>query len=205
MEKGSGFHIELFCRGNGQALKRLRIALTSQRIGLLVDDTAEARLKQGRSEDDYLLYAQEMTAAQLASVLERLASDDKEAEERRRGSGEFESLTVCALGVDDSKKLAVLLGGDPLILPAPGLRGPPSLDLRGSFAERSPATTKRSTVTMNGTPRSGVDRPSAQLISYEPRRPRPITSTPVRQFLSTRKPPQQGAVQVFLVLRRASG
>jgi hypothetical protein len=211
MEKGTGFHIELFSRGNGHALERLRAALLSQRIGLMVDMAAETRLKQGRTEDDYLLYCQEITAAQLASVLERLASDDKEAEERRRGSGEFESITVCALGAEDSRKVAVFLGGDPLSLPPPGLRGPPVLGLGRSPLERSPMTAKRSTVTTNGH-RAEADRSlvaswehSALLISYDPGRPKPITSPPVRLFLSNRKPPQQGAVQVFLVLRRASG
>jgi anti-sigma factor RsiW len=210
MENGTGFHIELFCRGNGHALERMSTALSSQQVGLLVDETAEARLKQGGTEH-YLLYAQEMTAAQLASVLERLASDDREAEERRRGSGEFESITVCALGVEDSRNLAVLLGSNPLLLPPPGLRGPSSLDLRGSVRERSPVTAKGSSLATNGTTNRGADRPlvspqySALLTSYDPGRPKTLTSSRVRQFLSTRKPPQRGAVQVFLVLRFAGG
>jgi hypothetical protein len=212
MEKGTGYHIELLSRGNGHALERLRAALSSQRIGLLVDDTAESRLKQGRTEEDYLLYAQEMTAAQLASVLERLASDDKEAEDKRRGSGEFESFTVCSLAVEDSRVVAAFLGGDPLLLPAPGLRGALVPDLYKSLPERAAAPASRSSLAAKGTARSGLDRPlvkppehSALLIPYGPGRPKTITSIPVRQFLNTRKPPQRGAVQVFLVLRRASG
>jgi anti-sigma factor RsiW len=204
MEKGSGYHIELFCRGNGHALERVRTALSSQRIGLLVDDAAESRLKQGRTEDDYLLYAQEMTAAQLASVLERLASDDKEAEERRRGSGEFDSFIVWGpLAAADSRMLAALLGGDPLLLPAPGLRGP--------LPERPVAPASRSSLAGSGASHPRSDRPlvkppehSALLIPYGPGRPKTITSIPVQQFLSNRKP-RQGAVQVFLVLRHASG
>jgi hypothetical protein len=212
LEKGTGYHIELLCRGNGHALERLRAALSSQRIGLLVDAAAEARLKQGRTEDDYLLYAQEMTAAQLASVLERLASDDKEAEEKRRGSGEFENFTVCALAVEDSRVVAAFLGGDPLFLPAPGLRGPLVTDPHKPLPERAAAPANRSSLAAPGTPRSGLDRAlakppehSALLIPYGPGRPKAITSNPVRQFLNNRKPPQQGAVQVFLVLRHASG
>jgi hypothetical protein len=212
MENGTGYHIELFCRGNGHALERLRAALSSQQIGLLVDDAAEARLKRGRSEDDYLLYAQEMTAAQLASVLERLASDDKEAEERRRGSGEFENFTMWALGVEDSRAVAVFLGGDPLLLPAPGLRGPLVTDLRKPLPDRAAASANRSSLGGNGGSRPGTDRPlvkppepSALLIPYGPGRPKTITSISVQRFLSNRKPSQQGAVQVFLVLRRASG
>jgi negative regulator of sigma E activity len=211
MEKGTGYHVELFSRGNGHALERLRAALFAQRISLFVDNVAESRLKRGR-QDDYLLYTQEMTAGQLASVLERLASDDKEAEEKRRGSGEFENFTICALGVEDGQALAVFLGGDPLLLPAPGLRGPLVTDLHKPLPERAAGAANRSSLAPNGTPRSGLDRPlawppehSALLIPYEPGRPKAITSIPVRQFLSNRKPPQQGAVQVFLVLRRASG
>jgi anti-sigma factor RsiW len=210
MEKGTGYHIELFCRGNGHALERLRAALSSQRIGLLVDDAAESRLKRGATEENYLLYAQEMTAVQLASVLERLASDDKEAEDKRRGSGEFENFTVCALAVEDSRVVAAFLGGDPLLPPAPGLRGSLVPDLYKPLPERAAAPANRSSLPPNGTPR--LDRAlvkppehSALLIPYGPGRPKTITSNPVRQFLSNRKPPQHGAVQVFLVLRHASG
>ncbi len=54
-----------------------------------------------------------MTSDQLASVLERLAGDDQEAEDKRRGSGEFDNVTVWALAGKDSQELAAVLGSDP--------------------------------------------------------------------------------------------
>jgi anti-sigma factor RsiW len=207
MEKGTGYHIELFCRGNGHALERLRAALSSQRIGLLVDDAAELRLKRGGTEENYLLYAQEMTATQLASVLEQLASDDKEAEDKRRGSGEFENFMICALGGDDRNDLARRLGSDPLQF-ALGSRA--HSDVPKSVPEK-PADSMSRSLAGNGASRPRADQPTttppnrwAVLLHY-PEKPRLVTSNPVRLFLTNRRPPQQGAVQVFLVLRGASG
>jgi anti-sigma factor RsiW len=207
MEKGTGYHIELFCRGNGHALERLRAALSSQRIGLLVDDAAESRLKRGATEENYLLYAQEMTAVQLASVLERLASDDKEAEDKRRGSGEFENFTVCALAGEDRNDLVRRLGSDPLMLALGSRR---HLDVPKSLPEK-PAEPMVRSLAGKGASRPRADQPAATppdrwavLLPY-PEKPKPVASNPVRQFLNMRKPPPQGAVQIFLILRRASG
>ena len=208
VEKGAGYHVELWCRGNGFALTRLRAAFLSERIGLLVDETTEARLRHGGIEANYLLYAQEMTSDQLASVLERLAGDDQEAEDKRRGSGEFDNVTVWALAGKDSQELAAVLGSDPLV--------PPSFGFRAARANNTPKTAPagRSSPAGKGGATSGLgidpplERPPdrwALLLPYADGRLKRVTSAPVQQFLDTRKIRQKSAIQVFLVVRGASG
>jgi len=207
VEKGAGYHVELSCRGNGYALTRLRAAFLSERIGLLVDETAAARLRHG-IEANYLFYAQEMTADQLASVLERLAGEDQEAENKRRGSGEFDNVTVCSLAGKDSQELAALLGSDPLV--------PPMFGFRAALANNTPKTGpagRSSPAGKGGTTSSlGVNPPLekppdrwALLLPYADGRLKRVTSAPVQQFLDTRKIRQKSAIQVFLVVRGASG
>ena len=208
VEKGAGYHVELSCRGNGYALTRLRAAFLSERIGLLVDETAAARLDHGGIEANYLLYAQEMTADQLASVLERLAGDDQEAENKRRGSGEFENVTVCSLAGKDNQELTSLLGSDPLV--------PPTFGFRPALPNNTPKTAAagRSSPAGKGGATSGLavdpplERPPdrwALLLPYADGRLKRVTSAPVQQFLDARKPRQKSAIQVFLVVRGASG
>src|SRR5262249_27342526 len=156
--------------------------LKAHNVGLTIDPEAQARLKQPRLHTNLVLYAEDLTADDLVKLLQQLGAEDRKAEAKKRGDGQFDALVLTRMGKEDRKELSELLGVDP----------------------------KQVTQTLSGqgsTPRPDPNKPAAKapdvqalVLPYNPVRPRP-GSAEVKRFLEARKQPRTGAVQLLLVLR----
>jgi hypothetical protein len=202
LSKQKAFHLELRCRGNGKVLERLQVAFEAQGVNLLVDAEARLRLGARRSEADYVVYAQEMTAAELAGALERLAMDDAHTQSWRHEPSQFDSFSVLSLSAGDRRELIGMLGVDPLLMPIRS-RAPVDADIQKPLSQGG---AKGSADPQAGQPSgkslSTVPTRSALLIPNGIR-PKPLSSVEIHQFLNNRKPRRPEAIQVFLILRGA--
>jgi hypothetical protein len=179
LQKDTGFRLELPCRESAHAFERLQAALKANGVGLVVESVAQARLKRPSMHTNFVLLTDDLTPDELTKILQQAGVEDRKAEARRKGDGQFDALVVTRLSKDDRKELAELLGEDPKhatpVVPSPGR------------PETSKATAKG--------PEAAI-----LVLPYNPERPQP-GSAEVKQFLNNRKQPPAGAIQVLLVLR----
>jgi hypothetical protein len=178
LHKDSGFRLEVPCRESTRAFERLQAAFKTHGLALLIDQVAQARLKQPRLKTNFVLYAEDLTPEELTGILEQVSTEDKKAEARHRGDGQFDALVLAHMNKDDRTELSQLLGVDPAQVQAPRA----------------------------GTSKPAVRTPEhlALALAYNPVRPRP-GSNEVKRFLDSRKSPRPGTVQVLLVLRETKG
>jgi hypothetical protein len=212
LQRENAYRLELFSLGKGSAINRLQAAFKTVGVRLLIDQEAQARLKNRHFRTDYVLYMEGLTGSDLAKILEKLGKDDKTAEAKKRGDGQFDELVLVPLTKDDRKELSTLLGVDPLQLQAPKAKGPLGVDIRKPIAEGTAAQ-----VTQNlegkGTPRPEAGKPAASklaehlaiVLPYNPVRAKPASSKEIKQFLESRKEKLPGTIQLLLVLRNVNG
>jgi hypothetical protein len=195
------FRIELLARDASRGLQRLRLAATSQKLSLVLDPIAQARLRKPQFRHDFALFVENITPADLVALLravaraDRLSSDNRKSAERRFDG----SVVVKELSSWDRKELADLLGVDPTTnRPAPP-KTQPGLDIRRSLGEQT-GTDVADVLAGKRAPRPGTSQPDQAILVLPLSSPR-SRSKEVRQFLDQRKPARTGTLQVFLVLR----
>ncbi len=196
-------HIEVLVPNANRAFVRLQGVLKSHHVDLLIDATAEARLKHPnpRSQTNYVLYGEDLTAEDLARLLQQLAADDKKAAEKKPGDGLFDALVIHPLNKHDHKVLEDLMGVDPTPIAAPKETGPLGVDPRKPVSDQTAAQVAAAL----GQGKPGAARPadhSLLVLPYNPVRPR-HDSVEIKRFLDERKPLRPGALQVLLVLRNS--
>jgi hypothetical protein len=210
LKKDPAFRFELPCRESTRAFEQLRAAFRAHGVSLIVDQVAQARLKQPKLQTNFVLYAEDVTPAQMVTILNQLGQEDKKAEARKRGDGVFNSLVVNPMSSHDFKELAGLLRVDVKQLqtrPATPL----GVDIKKPVSE---GTANQVATTLAG--QGGAARPEAGkangkapetlalAVPYNPVRPRP-NSPEVKRFFDSRKPTRPGTIQVLLVLRDMNG
>jgi hypothetical protein len=172
LSHSGGFYVEILCREGTVAFPRLQAALKAGGINLLIDQGAASRLKQPEFKTNYLVYLEDVTAEELAKLLEPLGQEepkkDKDAKKPpvAQFSGNDPNLILCPLTSEHRRKLGAFLGVDP----------------------RSAAASGKSSEHL------------AVAMAYSPSAPRP-QSAEVKRFLESRKAPRKGSLQVMLVLR----
>lgn len=194
----NAYRIELDCRASGKALERLQAAFRAYAVRLIVDHDAADRLKRGL-RTNFILYAENLMPDELEKFLQRLGQDDRQAEAKKRGDGQFERVVVNPMQPADHKQLAKLLGVDPTRWHAERPKSPLGVDVRKPLADQ---TADQVVQSLKGQGAPG-DRP-ALVLAYNPVRPRP-SSKEVKLFLDERKEPRSGSVQVLFVLRGRDG
>ncbi len=196
-------HIEVLVPNANRAFDRLQGVLKSHHVDLLIDATAEARLKHPnpRSQTNYVLYGEGPDRGCLARLLQQLAADDKKAAEKKPGDGLFDALVIHPLNKHDHKVLEDLMGVDPTPIAAPKETGPLGVDPRKPVSDQTAAQVAASL----GQGKPGAGRPadhSLLVLPYNPVRPR-HDSVEIKHFLDERKPLRPGTLQVLLVLRNS--
>ena len=113
-------HVEAPVGDANRAFERLQGVLKAHHVDLLIDATAAGRLKHPnpKSQTNYILYTEDLTAEELAQLLQQLAADDKKAAEKKPSDGLFDALVVHPLNERDHKVLETLMGVDPAPLAA---------------------------------------------------------------------------------------
>jgi hypothetical protein len=193
LTKDAAYRVEVSCLQSSKAFERLQAAFKAQGIRLLIDQDAHERLKR-RLRTNYILYSENVTPEELTKVLQQLGLEDRNAEAKRRGDGQFERVVVNRLLPADEKELAILLGVE-VTPPAAKPKGPLGVDIRKPLAEQ---TAKQVVQGLKGPERLAI------VLPYNPVRPRPA-SKEVKQFLDGRKELRPGTLQMLLVLRGTGG
>jgi hypothetical protein len=208
LKKDSGFRVEVPCRESVAALERLRAAFQANGFTLLIEQVAQARLKQPKLHTNFVLYAEDLTPDELAKVLQLAASEDRKADAKKKGDGQFNGLVLARMNKDDRKELEVL-GVPEKAAAKPG--GPLGVDPRKPLSETTGDQVAQALAGQGSTGRTDPGKPTVKgperlvlVLPYNPDRPRP-GSPEVKHFLDTRKPPRTGAIQVLLVLRETKG
>src|SRR5262249_25807774 len=81
--KARSFRIELTCRDATRAFGRLEPAFKAARLGLVIDATAQNRLKKPQWKTDYALFAENLAPADLGAILVQAARADLRATSAR--------------------------------------------------------------------------------------------------------------------------
>jgi hypothetical protein len=171
----TALRVELPCRDTVKGFRRLQTALRDAGITLAIDAAAQNRLDKPRLRSNYAIFAEGLTAEELARVLAKVGSDDKKAAEAKpKPDGQFSKMVVNRLSDIDLKELSAVLR-----VQAGQLRSAP--EKAGRVTERL-----------------------ALAVTYNPEQGRPKANSPeVKRYLESRKPARKGVLQVLLVLREA--
>jgi hypothetical protein len=211
LQKDTGFRLELPCGESVHAFERLQAVLKAHNIGLTIDPEAQVRLKQPKLHTNLVVYAEDLTADELVKVLQQLGVEDRKAEAKKRGEGQFDALVLTRMSKEDRKELSELIGFDPKPVPPPKANSPQGMDPKVPLNETTLNQVTQTLSGQGGTPRPDPNKPAAKapdaqalVLPYNPVRPRP-GSAEVKRFLEARKPPRSGAVQLLLVLREMKG
>jgi len=205
LHRANAYHLELGCVESTKAFERLRGVFQAQGIRLLIDADAQDRLTLNLKAN-YLLYTEHVEREELAKILRQLGSEDRKAEARRRGDGQFDRLVVNRITAVDGPKLSQLLGVDLSRPDQERPKGLPRADLRESAV--GPPAPVESSVPGQGGGRSttvpsagGVPERLALVLAFASKRSRPLGLPEIWHFLDSCKERRPGTVQVVLVLR----
>jgi hypothetical protein len=206
--KDSAFRLELPCRDGTRAFERLQAVCKARHVGLHIDATAQARLKQPKWRTNYVVYLEGLTPDEWARLLRQLAQEDAKGAHKPTDR-QFDGLVLTRLTPRDHKELADLMGLDPTRT-SPKPAGPLGTDLHKPLSEQTAEQVAKALAGQGGA-RPQPGKPAAKapehlalVLAYNPVRPRP-GSPEVKRFLDSRKPTKPGTVQVLLVLRGTSG
>jgi hypothetical protein len=206
-QKDSGFRLEMPCRESAVAFEHLRAAFKARGVGLLIDQVAQARLKQPRLRTNFVLYAEDLLPDELAAILHQVGGEDRKAAAKHKGEAQFDGFVVTHMGEDDRKELSKLLGVEPRQMQTPHPGAPLGLDPKKPLSEVTAEQVAQALSGQGSSSRPEAGKPAAKapehlalVLPYNPVGPRP-GSPEVKRFLDSRKPPRSGTVQVLLVLR----
>jgi hypothetical protein len=200
----AAFRVELPCQNATRAFEKVQSALRSHGVGLVIEQTTLARLRQPLWKTNYVLFAEDITADELHAVLREIAATDGKA---RAGEAQFTAVVVTHLSKGHRKELSDLLGVDPEPISADQAR-PLGVDphkplpevTAGQVANALSSGAGQGGAT-SGTPAVPVTR-QALALAFNPVRPRQ-SAPEIRRFLDARKPARPGSLQLLIVLRGA--
>jgi hypothetical protein len=210
LQKEPAYRMESPCKDSIKAFDRLKTALSAQGIGLILDQTAQARLgvpaQLARRRTHFVIYLENITPEELASLLRQTAGEDRKAEAKKKGDGQLDAVVLNPLTDADRQELCRLLGVKGSRLPDPPA-GPLGVDLHKPVSDKTSDQIANALTGKSGMPRPEAGKTTAKpperlalVLPYNPVRPRP-DSAEIKRFLTSRKPLRPGTVQVLLVLR----
>jgi hypothetical protein len=200
--KDSGFRLELPVQESVKAFERLRAACKSGGPSLVIDPNAQYRLDRPHLKTHIVVYTEALTPDELVRLLSQLAQEDRKAEAKKRGDGQFQNVVLTRMSKDDRKELSDLLGVDPQKMQTPKVNAPLGVDPRKPLSE---GTADQILETLKGgkTTARGPER-LALVLPYNPVRPR-AGSVELKRFLESLRQPHPGTIQLLLVLREMKG
>jgi hypothetical protein len=147
----------------------------------------------------YLVYCDDLSAAEWCAALQSAGVTDRKADERKSGEGTLEQLALLPFTALDQKELATLLGADPM---SPVAR-PKSLDPRRPVSEDTADQVAKAVSTPSS---AKVQKRAvvAPLTAAAPIRTALTASRELRQFAESDRERRAGAIAVMLIIRFAS-
>lgn len=207
LKEDSAFLLALGCLESNRGFERLQAAMQAQGIKMVVDAYGQARLSR-KLTTHFLFYSENMTAEELAKILQQLGGDEQKPDAKRT----FDRLVVTHLTPSDRKELSMLLGAEVAHLPPINPSTPLGVDIRKPISAGT-ADQVIKNLEGKGTPRPEpgkpvVIKPPERLVlvlPYNPVRTSPASSKEVKQFLDSRTERRPGTIQVLLILRGPNG
>jgi hypothetical protein len=207
LSKAETPHVNLACQEPAVAVARLEAALKARGIRLMTSDSAKAA-RGTDAKVRYLLYAENLTGAELAALLQQMGSDDqREREAGHRGAG-FGRVMVHQVTQENRQELALLMGIDAgqldyaalqrkLDLQTPWQSEKSQLASKGNQGKVMPLATKK-------TPARQPDR-FALVLAPASGAGDVARSPEVQEYLKRRGPVRAGTIQVIIEIRPALG
>jgi hypothetical protein len=207
LRKDTNFRLELPCRNGTRGFERLQAAFKAATIPLVIEQTAQGRLKMPHFPTNYVVYLEDFRPEELADLLRQAGAEDKKVAALKPLDAQFDRLVLTRMTPLDHKELSVLMGVDPtqvgLLAPAGAL----GTDPRQPFPDKTARQVGATLAGQGPPPRPEAGKPSARrndnpalVLAYNPVRPNP-GSPEVKRFLEARKPARPGTLRVLLVLR----
>jgi hypothetical protein len=112
LAKDSGFRLDLPVQESAKAFALLQQALKSQKVGLVLDQSAQVCLKNKQLKAKFVLYLEDVTPEELEKVFRRVVAENDKAEARKKGDGQFQAVVLTRLSKEDFKELADLIKTD---------------------------------------------------------------------------------------------
>jgi hypothetical protein len=119
IKKNGALQLDVTVRSNPLAVDRLKSVLAKIGVKLVVDPASGALLKKGAGKTAFLVYAENVSHAELTKILKELATDEQKA------AATFDKVAVAALSTQDHQLVASLFGIDPTT------RSPGDLNIQG--------------------------------------------------------------------------
>jgi hypothetical protein len=188
------YRIEILCKDASKSFGRVRAGFAANKIGLVVDTLARARLKKPLYRNDFAVFAENVTPAQMVQLLAWLGVHDRtpsSAADKKAHEQRFEGTVVIQpWSSADKSELASLLKTNPAPVPP----RPSGVDIRKPL----PEVTESDILEGKGVPRPGSADHRAIFLSLSGTR---SDYPELKRFVAGRKPLQAGKIQVFIVLR----
>jgi hypothetical protein len=201
LAKTRDFRLELPCRSGNRGCESLQAAAKTLGVNIVIEPTAQARLKRPQTPTSYALYVEDLLPEEVVRLIHLAAQEDRKG--RKPGEHQFDHLVVTRMSGQDRKELTQLMGVDPTI----AAKGSMGIDPRTPLEDITARQVVAALAGQGGTPRPEtgkavpkVPQHHALLLAYEPTRADP-KSAEVKRFLDMRKPPRPGTLRVLLVLR----
>ena len=209
LKRDDAVRVELFCKDSSRAFDLLQAAFKGHKQRLLIDPLAANRAKQ-KQATEFVFYTESLSADEIARLLEKLGAQDKQAEAKKPGDGQFDKFVLTPFQPDDFRELSHLLG-----VPVPLLKHPrpkaamkvdPSKALTDSTAAHvSAALANPPKTPSNPTPTAKPGERLTLVLPLHPVRANPLASKEVRTFLDKRGERKPGTTPLLLVLRIVRG
>ncbi len=208
LQKTNSFRLELPCANGTKVFERVQAACKAENIAVLIEQTAQERLKKSQFKTNYVIYLEDMTPEELTRWLQRLANEDTKAETKKQPDPQLEALVLTQMTKQDREQWSKLLGVDPATIQP---KGPLGTDLSKPLSEKTAEQVAAALAGQGGAPRPDASKPgvkapeqTALVLAYNPVRPNP-KAPEVKRWLDKRKPPRPGTLQILLVLRSMNG
>ncbi len=197
LRKDEVVRIDLFCKDSTRGAELTLTALKSSGHQSLVDSMAHDRLNKKRPKSEFVFYTESMNADEIAKLLEQLGADDKKAESKKAGDGQFDKFELTPFTVADMSELARLIG-----VPASQLKLPRSKTAGGGDATKSLESLTANQLAAN-LPKSAShsNEKLTLVLPFGVSNHFPQNSKEIKNFLDRRGDRKNGAVPMMLVLR----
>ncbi len=200
LARHDAFYVEVLCRDTTHAFPRLQATLQAGGYEVIVDGLAQQRLKQPQPRTNYLVYLDNVTAEELAKLLQPLGQEDPRADQKAPAYGQFLSndanLILCPMGTEHRRKVLDYLGADPRRAKA---TGPLGVDLTRPLSDQT--ADQLSGDKAGSKPANKSDRSALAMVHGATPRSQ---SAEVKRYHDNHKPVRKGTLQILLVLRGRS-
>lgn len=197
LKKDEVIRIDLFCKEGVRAAEIVQAAMRSRGQQILVDALAQDRIKK-KQKSEFVFFTESMTGDEIAQLLEQLGTDDKKAEARRAGEGQFDKFLLRPFRADDMNELAKLLG-----IPKDQIKLPKAKPATGVIDPRKSLDSVTAAQLALNLPKSasrGNDKVTL-LLPYGANNHIAQNSKEIKAFLDKRGERKNNTVPMMLVLR----